>query len=42
VLCIDEKSQTQALDSSAPVLPLMPGVPERRSHDYVGYGTTNP
>src|SRR6266404_9713221 len=31
----------QALDRSAPVLPLMPGVPERRSHDYVRYGTTN-
>jgi len=42
VLCVDEKSQIQALDRSAPVLPLMPGVPERRSHDYVGYGTTNP
>ena len=41
VLCVDEKSQIQALDRSAPVLPLMPGVPERRSHDYVRYGTTN-
>ena len=40
VLCVDEKSQIQALDRSAPVLPLMPGVPERRSHDYVRYGTT--
>jgi transposase len=41
VLCVDEKSQIQALDRSAPVLPLMPGVPERRSHDYVRHGTTN-
>jgi hypothetical protein len=41
VLCVDEKSQIQALDRSAPVLPLLPGVPERRSHDYVRYGTTN-
>src|SRR3954453_221456 len=41
VLCVDEKSQIQALDRSAPVLPLMPGVPERRSHDYVRYGHTN-
>jgi transposase len=38
---VDEKSQIQALDRSAPVLPLMPGVPERRTHDYVRYGTTN-
>ncbi|HEX5247718.1 MAG TPA: IS630 family transposase [Gaiellaceae bacterium] len=41
VLCVDEKSQIQALDRSAPVLPLMPGVAQRRSHDYVRYGTTN-
>ena len=41
VLCVDEKSQIQALDRSSPVLPLMPGVPERRTHDYVRYGTTN-
>jgi transposase len=41
VLCLDEKSQIQALDRSAPVLPLMPGVPERRTHDYVRNGTTN-
>src|ERR671936_475034 len=40
VLCVDEKSQIQALDRSAPVLPLMPGVPERRTHDYVRHGTT--
>jgi transposase len=41
VLCVDEKAQIQALDRSAPVLPLMPGVPERRTHDYVRNGTTN-
>jgi transposase len=36
---VDEKSQIQALDRSQPVLPMMPGVPERRSHDYVRAGT---
>ena len=41
VLCVDEKSQIQALDRSAPVLPLMPGVPARHTHDYVRNGTTN-
>jgi transposase len=41
VLCVDEKSQIQALDRSAPVLPLMPGVPARQSHEYVRNGTTN-
>jgi transposase/transposase-like protein len=41
VLCADEKSGIQALDRSQPVLPMMPGVPERRSHDYVRYGTTD-
>ena len=41
VLCVDEKSQIQALDRSAPILPLLPGVPERHSHDYVRHGTTN-
>jgi transposase len=41
VLCVDEKSQIQALDRSAPVLPLMPGVPERRTHDYVRNGVIN-
>jgi transposase len=40
VLCVDEKTQIQALDRSQPVLPMMPGVPERRSHDYVRAGTT--
>src|SRR5438094_8024078 len=41
VLCVDEKSQIQALDRTAPVLPLMPGVPARQSHDYVRNGITN-
>jgi transposase len=41
VLCVDEKSQIQALERSAPVLPLMPGVAERHTHDYVRNGTTN-
>jgi transposase len=40
VLCVDEKSQIQALDRGAPVLPLRPGQPERRTHDYVRHGTT--
>jgi transposase len=40
VLCADEKSQIQALDRSSPVLPMMPGMPEKRTHDYVRYGTT--
>lgn len=41
VLSVDEKSQIQALDRSQPVLPMMPGVPERRTHDYVRHGTTS-
>lgn len=41
VLCVDEKSQIQALERSSPILPLMPGVPERQTHDYVRNGTTN-
>jgi transposase len=40
VLCVDEKSQIQALDRTAPILPLRPGVPERQTHDYKRYGTT--
>jgi transposase len=40
VLCVDEKSQIQALDRTQPVLPMMPGVPERRTHDYSRHGTT--
>lgn len=42
VLCVDEKSQIQALDRSQPILPMTPAVPERRSHDYVRAGTTTP
>jgi transposase len=41
VLCVDEKSQIQALDRTAPVLPLLPGTPERRTLDYCRHGTTN-
>lgn len=41
VLCVDEKSQIQALDRSQPMLPLRPGQPERRSHDYLRHGTTS-
>jgi transposase len=40
VLCLDEKSQVQALDRTAPILPLRPGLPEKRTHDYVRNGTT--
>ena len=40
VLCVDEKSQVQALARSQPALPMMPGMPERRTHDYVRHGTT--
>jgi transposase len=40
VLCVDEKSQIQALDRTAPILPLRPGLPERRTHDYKRHGTT--
>ena len=41
VLCVDEKSQVQALARSQPALPMMPGMPERRTHDYVRHGTTS-
>jgi len=41
VLCADEKSQIQALDRSQPVLPMMPGMPERRTHDYLRHGITS-
>lgn len=41
VLCVDEKSQIQALDRTAPILPLLPGVPARQTHDYRRFGTTN-
>jgi transposase len=40
VLCVDEKSQIQALDRTAPILPLRPGLPERQTHDYERHGTT--
>ena len=41
VLCVDEKSQIQALDRTQPVLPMLPGIPERRTHDYKRNGTTS-
>ena len=41
VLCVDEKTQIQAIDRTAPVLPLMPGAPQRRSHDYRRFGTAD-
>jgi transposase len=41
VLCVDEKSQVQALDRTQPLLPMRPGQAERRTHDYVRYGTTS-
>ena len=40
VLCVDEKSQIQALDLTQKMLPMQPGLPERRTHDYVRHGTT--
>ena len=39
VLSIDEKSQIQALDRTAPILPMRPGLPEKATHDYVRHGT---
>ena len=41
VLCVDEKSQIQALNRSQPVLPMMPGMPERRTHDYLRHGVSS-
>ncbi len=41
VLCVDEKSQIQALDRTQPLLPMRPGQVERRSHDYTRHGTTS-
>ncbi len=41
VLCIDEKSQIQALDRTQPLLPMQPGQTERRTHDYARHGTTS-
>jgi transposase len=40
VLCVDEKTQIQALDRTQPLLPMRPGQPERHTHDYVRHGTT--
>ena len=41
VLAVDEKSQIQALDRSAPILPILPTTPARRTHDYVRHGTSS-
>ena len=41
VLCVDEKSQIQALDRSAPILPMLPGTPQRATHDYKRAGTSS-
>ena len=41
VLCVDEKSQIQALDRTAPILPMLPGIPERATHDYKRAGTSS-
>ncbi len=41
VLCVDEKTGIGALNRAAPILPLMPGAPQRRTHDYRRHGTTN-
>jgi transposase len=41
VLCVDEKSQIQALDRTAPILPMQPGLPERATHDYKRHGTSS-
>jgi hypothetical protein len=41
VLCVDEKPQIQALDRTAPLLPMRPGQVERRTHDYKRHGTTS-
>ena len=41
VLCVDEKSQIQALDRTRPLLPMRPGPAERRAHDYLRHGTTS-
>jgi transposase len=40
-LCVDEKTQIKALDRTGPSLPMLPGTPARRTHDYVRNGTTN-
>ena len=40
-MCIDEKTQIQALDRTAPLLPLRPGLPAKQTHDYLRHGTTS-
>jgi len=42
VVCVDEKTQIQALDRTAPMLPIRPGIPEKQTHDYKRNGTTPP
>ena len=41
VLCVDEKSQIQALDRTRPILPMLPGTPQRATHDYQRHGTSS-
>ena len=41
VLCVDEKSQIQALDRTSPILPMLPGTPQRATHDYKRHGTSS-
>jgi hypothetical protein len=41
VLCVDEKTQIQALNRAAPVFPMLPGTPARADHDYVCHGTSS-
>ncbi|GAB41600.1 hypothetical protein GOSPT_139_00070 [Gordonia sputi NBRC 100414] len=41
VLCVDEKTQIQALDRTQPIFPMLPGTPQRASHDYVRNGTSS-
>ena len=41
VVCVDEKSQVQALERSQPILPMRPGIPERQTHDYARHGVTS-
>lgn len=41
VICLDEKSQVQALDRTRPLLPMRPGIPARQTHDYIRHGTTS-
>ena len=41
MLCVDEKTQCQALEPSQPILPMRPGIPERQTHDYARHGVTS-